>query len=112
MPRSTRLASLPPRIAPAKSTAPPLLEKETDPFYGTSAWRNLVNSLIALRGARCEDPKCRNPTHPGRLIGDHIKELKDGGAELDPNNVMLRCPSCHTIKTIAARKQRNHEEIR
>ena len=49
---------------------------------------------IAARGRRCEEcdrAQCR-------IYGDHIRELKDGGAPLDPANVLLRCRSCHTLK--------------
>ena len=43
----------------------------------------------------------------GRMsLGDHIRELQDGGALLDPRNIMLRCGSCHTTKTIAERAKR------
>ena len=27
--------------------------------------------------------------------GDHIKERRDGGADFDPGNVMIRCATCH-----------------
>ncbi len=41
-----------------------------------------------------------------RVFGDHVRELKDGGALLDPRNVLLRCGSCHTIKSNAERAKR------
>ena len=42
-----------------------------------------------------------------RVFGDHIIELKDGGALLDGRNVMLRCGSCHTRKTFEERAKRS-----
>jgi hypothetical protein len=40
------------------------------------------------------------------VFGDHIVELRDGGAPLDPANVLLRCGRCHTTKTVAERARR------
>ncbi len=40
------------------------------------------------------------------LIGDHIVERKDGGADFDPLNVRLLCAACHNRKTAAARRTR------
>jgi 5-methylcytosine-specific restriction protein A len=40
------------------------------------------------------------------VYGDHIIELQDGGALLDPANVMLRCAPCHGRKTAAERDKR------
>jgi hypothetical protein len=81
--------------------------KTADPIYNTPAWRALIAGIIKQRGRRCEDPKCKTPGRIGmRVYGDHIKELQDGGALLDPRNVLLRCASCHTTKTIAERKIR------
>lgn len=42
--------------------------------------------------------------YPGRCTGtateaDHITELADGGAELDPNNGQAACHNCHAHKT-------------
>jgi 5-methylcytosine-specific restriction endonuclease McrA len=81
--------------------------KTTDPFYLSPEWRALVAEIIRERGARCEDPTCRFPGRTGvRVFGDHIVELKDGGAPLDKTNVMLRCGSCHTRKTNVERARR------
>lgn len=81
--------------------------KRADPFYLSAEWRALVAAIIRERGARCEDPSCRYPDRVGtRLFGDHIVELKDGGAPLDKTNVMLRCGSCHTRKTNVERARR------
>jgi 5-methylcytosine-specific restriction endonuclease McrA len=41
-----------------------------------------------------------------RVYGDHIIELQDGGALLDPSNVALRCAPCHGRKTVLERDKR------
>lgn len=87
-------------------------EKKADPFYLSPEWRALVEELIVERfgsraNARCEDPQCRSPRRRGiRVYGDHVQELRDGGAALDPGNVLFRCGACHTRKTARARAAR------
>lgn len=82
------------RVVPAEKTAAP--------FYLTPEWRALMDRLIRERGRRCE--KCgRTGT---RIFGDHIVEIQDGGALLDPNNIQLLDGRCHTLKTNQARKER------
>jgi 5-methylcytosine-specific restriction endonuclease McrA len=87
------LGALPGRLAPMK--------KIVDPFYVSPEWRSLVAKIKNERGDRCQD--CGS-TH--RVAGDHVIEIKDGGAKLDPGNVRLRCAACHNRKTIEARKAR------
>lgn len=77
-------------------------EKKAEPFYLSAPWRKLMAQIIAERGRRCEDCGRTNT----RIFGDHVHELKDGGAQLDKRNVRLRCGSCHTRKTAAARAER------
>src|SRR3954454_14941129 len=94
-----RVGMASPRLAPRPKTA--------DPVYRTPAWRALIAAIIEQRGRRCEDPKCKTPGRTGmRCFGDHIIELQDGGKLLDPANVMLRCGSCHTIKSNVEREKR------
>src|SRR5262245_20442853 len=60
-------------------------------FYGSAAWKKLLGEIIAERGRRCQDVNCRTP-HRGagrRIYGDHVIELRDGGAPLDKRNVLL-----------------------
>jgi 5-methylcytosine-specific restriction protein A len=106
MPRRT-LPALKPRIP----SAPPRLQpplKTADPVYTSSEWRALIAQIIAHRGRRCE--KCgRVRDELGKLVrifGDHIRELRDGGPLLDPNNVELLCGDCHARKTAAVRAAR------
>jgi 5-methylcytosine-specific restriction protein A len=81
--------------------------KTADPFYTSPEWRKFIARIKAKRGNRCEDPACTTPNErQTRVIGDHIVELKDGGAPLDPANIMLRCDACHTRKTAAHRAKR------
>ncbi|MBE1208123.1 HNH endonuclease [Aminobacter carboxidus] len=94
------------RTMDTRTVRPPA--KTADAFYLSTEWRALMSSLIATRGRICEDPHCNGRTHkPGmRVFGDHIVELQDGGAPLDPKNVLLRCGASHTKKTAAARAKR------
>src|SRR4051794_39894376 len=74
--------------------------KIADQFYLSREWRALMDQIINDRGRTCQDPDCPKPHPPiSRVFGDHIKELKDGGATLDPANVLLRCGAAHTRKT-------------
>jgi hypothetical protein len=96
----SRLTTLRPPV-PAVAARLTKRPRTTEPFYSSAEWRALVAHLIATRGRRCEDPQCTTPDRRAdqRIYGDHIHELKDGGAPLDPANVMLRCAPCHGRKT-------------
>lgn len=85
--------SLGPRVLPAPKIA--------DALYLSPEWRSLMVQIKRDRGARCED--CGS-TH--RVAGDHVVEVKDGGAPLDPKNVRLRCQACHNAKTAKAKAAR------
>jgi 5-methylcytosine-specific restriction enzyme A len=103
----SRLRALAQRVKSVdlRSAKPPA--KVAAPFYLSTEWRALMKRLIAERGRACQDPRCKAPHRRGiRVFGDHIVELQDGGAPLDPDNVLLRCGSCHTRKTAAARAER------
>ncbi|MGE0714840.1 MAG: HNH endonuclease signature motif containing protein [Alphaproteobacteria bacterium] len=76
--------------------------KRVDPFYASREWRTLMDAVIAARGRRCE--RCGRAD--GRIFGDHVVELKDGGAALDARNVQLLCGACHSAKTAAERAAR------
>jgi len=83
-------------------------KKMADDFYHSSEWRALINQIIRRRGRICQDPS-HDPANPRmgiRIFGDHILEIRSGGAKLDPNNVMLRCGACHSRKTASARRDR------
>jgi 5-methylcytosine-specific restriction enzyme A len=91
-----RLVARAPRIV-----APP---KKAHYWYRSPEWRALVARLKALRGPFCV--RCGAGGRGVRIIGDHIRELKDGGALLDPMNVQLLCAPCHARKTAAAKAAR------
>lgn len=69
-------------------------------FYHSTAWKRLRDRIIRKRGRKCENPACATPHGPWPIIiGDHIKEIRDGGAPLDENNIRLVCQACHNRKT-------------
>ena len=102
-----RLKALPPRIASvsARVSAP---AKVADPFYESPAWRGFVREIKRQRGYRCEAVECGRDcsAKPRGLIGDHVVERRDGGADFDPLNVMLLCIACHNSKTARERRRR------
>lgn len=83
--------------------------KTTDPFYLSAEWRQLVGLVKRQRGYVCEESTCRRDCRatPRALIGDHIVERADGGADLDPLNIRLLCTACHNRKTARANGMRN-----
>ena len=101
------MRNLPPRLAPLDTRIAKAPPKTADSFYVSTAWRALMARIIRERGRRCEAPDCQSPgAAPSRIFGDHIIELRDGGAPLAPGNVRLLCGACHTAKTIRARAAR------
>lgn len=98
--KHAKLRSLAPRIRSLelRTALPP--EKTADTIYRSPEWRALVERLIVERARICQDVQCPTPGRwQGRLIADHVVEIKDGGAPLDPRNVLLRCSTCHARKT-------------
>jgi 5-methylcytosine-specific restriction protein A len=83
---------------PVKVSAMP---KVAEGFYQSREWRQLVARIKRERGNWCE--RCGSTN---RVIGDHIVERKDGGADLDQSNVELLCAKHHAAKTAAARARR------
>jgi 5-methylcytosine-specific restriction enzyme A len=105
--RHRTLATLPPRIAvaPQRVRSP---KKTADPVYSSAEWRSLIARIITQRGRRCE--KCGKyrgqDGRPIKVFGDHVVELRDGGALLDESNVQILCSDCHAAKTAAIRAAR------
>ena len=97
-----KIRTIGPRVRPIelRRVLPP--EKVAAEFYSTPEWRDLMARLIKERGRRCQ--KCGRTDC--RIFGDHIIEIQDGGARLDPSNISLKCGRCHTTKTLQARKER------
>jgi 5-methylcytosine-specific restriction endonuclease McrA len=87
--------------------------KKGDRFYDTPEWRARMARIVKERGRRCQCPTCETPRGPWRkIVGDHIVELQDGGAPLDPGNIMLMCMPCHGRKTADARARRQAQKHR
>ncbi len=95
-----RLTASKGRLTPAAArlTVP---KKTAELFYKSPEWRALVRDIKAQRGRWCG--RCGSGD---RVAGDHIRERKDGGAELDPANIELLCHRCHMRKTAQARALR------
>jgi 5-methylcytosine-specific restriction endonuclease McrA len=96
----------PPLKAIDTRTARPV-PKAYQPVYYNKAWRRLVAQLKLERGEHCQ--ACGK--YATYLEADHIVELKDGGAALDPANVRLLCRPCHARKTNKARGERMARSI-
>lgn len=100
-----RLKCIAPSVATIDTRIARPLPKRADPFYLSPAWRSLVRRITEVRGCRCQG--CGR--EGVRLSGDHVHEVKDGGAKLDPANIQLLCGSCHSKKTARVRAQRMAE---
>jgi 5-methylcytosine-specific restriction enzyme A len=98
----TRLGRIESPLGTIDLTTAKVPVKRADPFYLTPAWRSLMTDIIKQRGRQCQECGRINC----RIFGDHIIELKDGGAELDPANIKLLCGMCHSRKTAARRADR------
>src|SRR5262249_39350159 len=106
----SRLRAFAPRLRTHTTTRlkAPRSEGSAHPLYGSREWRLLANRIKRERGNRCEDPE-HWPGHPRtgvRIYADHVVELSDGGAALDERNILLRCPRCHSRKTMIERAKR------
>ncbi len=75
--------------------------KVAEQFYQSREWLQLIKMIKQARGNFCA--RCGSSY---RVIGDHIVERKDGGADLDECNIELLCIRCHNTKTSLARKKR------
>ena len=105
------LRSLAPRVAPAPSRLPSA-PKEAAAHYQTPDHRAWAAEVIRRAGGRCQAPGCTKGAPEHRLFADHIAELRDGGAPLDPTNGQALCGAHHSAKTAAARAARLAKPIR
>lgn len=97
-----KLRAAAPRIGalPARVRQP---AKVAEGFYTSPAWR----SLVARRKLDPDYAAAKALARPGeRLILDHKRERKDGGADLDPANTEWLTMSEHQAKTAKARRAR------
>ena len=68
-------------------------------FYNTARWRKLRN-LYAAKHPLCEECLKKELLVSVKVV-DHIVEIKDGGKELDQNNLQSLCSECHNRKTFS-----------
>ncbi|NVO13884.1 MAG: HNH endonuclease [Rhodoplanes sp.] len=97
-----RLATLGRRLATLDTRSAPPIPKDTDPHYSTQAHRAWRAGVYRRAGYACEACGARGV----KLYADHIHELRDGGAALDPANGQCLCAGCHMVKTTTARAER------
>ena len=94
----------------------PLPPKLVDPFYHSAAWRALCAeirserwpNLLKRKGHCCEDGECTAKHSPQtRIFFDHVIERRDRpDLQLVKANVIGRCGSSHTRKTLEERRLR------
>ena len=97
-----RLKRAPDRCSPAPSRVK-VAPKVALPFYRSAEWR----ALVAGRKLDRDYHAARARAKPGeRLILDHVREIRDGGARLDPANTQWLTFSEHQAKTERAKRAR------
>jgi 5-methylcytosine-specific restriction protein A len=88
------------------TTKPQEMRRFGHGVYQSAEWFKLTNELKKLK------PFCvRCGVRDQKLYGDHVIELKDGGAALDPNNIQILCAGCHGTKTKEAAEVRRWKPI-
>ena len=88
--------------------------KRVDPELSTAehrAWRAEVLRRAGYRCEQIEDGKRCTVHAPARMFADHIKERRDGGDLLDPENGQCLCGRHHTLKTARVRAERMREKF-
>lgn len=103
-----RLKAMPSRLGslPGKVRA---LPKQVEPFYQSAAWKRLVEDRKLDADYFAAKARARKGE---RLILDHKRERKDGGADLDPANTAWLTFSEHQAKTARARAARARGEVK
>lgn len=79
-------------------------KRENVKFYHSMRWKKLRDWFLA-RHPLCEMCLKAGYVEPARIV-DHIVEIKDGGDQLDPDNLQALCQICHNKKTAAERRSR------
>jgi 5-methylcytosine-specific restriction endonuclease McrA len=64
-------------------------------LYDTPEWRALAKKVLK-RDLRCRG-RCGG--YNKSSIADHVVAVRDGGAKLDPANVVGLCHPCHRLKS-------------
>lgn len=96
-----RLTMIGSRIAKLSGKSIPMPPKQRAAIYATDEHTAWAKAIRDRAQGRCD--KCGR--EGARLYADHIVELKDGGT-YDLMNGQALCGSCHTAKTLAARRKR------
>jgi hypothetical protein len=111
--KRARVATLRPSIAVADLRTARAPDKRAEPHYLTAEHRAWRAAVISRAGGRCEavddqGRRCwRSEANRHRMFADHIIELTDDGAPLDPTNGRCLCASHHTLKTNRERDARH-----
>ena len=105
-----KLRAAPPRLslAPIRLKPPP---KEANAVYQTPEHRAWAAAVISRAGGRCQWPGCTKAAPQHRMVADHVIEIKDGGAPLDPANGQCLCVQHNTVKGVMAREARMAQRI-
>lgn len=90
-----RLSALPSRLTPLRGKVA-RMPKHVEPFYASAEWKATRAAMLAKGPAICA---MAGDDCSGRMMLDHKVERKDGGADLDPNNLQWLCHRHHQIKT-------------
>lgn len=99
-----------PLIKVSRSQTVKIAPKRADDFYHSPEWKAARAKALKRAKWRCEvvenGQRCER-RHPAfRMTVDHIVERRDGGADLDPSNLMCVCDPHHGAKTAAERAKR------
>lgn len=99
-----------PRLGTAKTRRIATPPKVAQSFYSTPEYQAWREAVIARAGRQCEalidGKRCWKAEPHNRMFADHIVEIKDGGARLDPSNGRCLCGAHHSAKTAEVRGAR------
>jgi len=80
-------------------------DKDRDRFYHSAKWKKKRAEMMEYYSGLCQDCLEDGSTVEANVI-DHIKELSDGGDELDNDNLTALCHYHHNQKTNAVASDR------
>ena len=101
-----RLSRLPRRVSGLGARVK-ALPKNAESFYTSAPWRAYRKAHRAWTVARKGSVWCCVCGETGRLILDHRRERRDGGADFPPyEEADWFCTGCHNAKTAAAKAAR------
>lgn len=108
-----QLTNLRPRLKTVSTVTAKPATKTTDPYYHTPQHRRWRYVVMQRAGWACQGCGAQStPQARVTLYADHIAELSDGGAPLDPANGQALCGGCHQQKSADQRKARaQHEKV-